>query len=131
MWTPNGDPTGNGIALNLAGSLAGKRVLDVGCGNGYHCWRMLGRGAAEVIGIDPTPLFILQFKALQHYLQQDTIHVLPLTLEAMPEDLPAFDTVFSMGVLYHRRDPLAHLMSLKAQTRAGRTTAPRNAGRRG
>ena len=96
-------------------SLAGKRVLDVGCGNGYHCWRMLGAGAAEVIGIDPTPLFILQFKALQRYLNQDHIHVLPLTLEAMPEDLPAFDTVFSMGVLYHRRDPLAHLKSLKGK----------------
>ena len=100
-------------------SLVGKRVLDVGCGNGYHCWRMLGAGAAEVIGIDPTPLFILQFKALQHYLHQYRIHVLPLTLEAMPEDLPAFDAVFSMGVLYHRRDPLAHLTSLKRKLAPG------------
>jgi hypothetical protein len=33
----------------------GRRVLDVGCGNGYHCWRMRGAGAAEVIGIDPRP----------------------------------------------------------------------------
>ena len=95
--------------------LNNRLVLDIGCGNGYHCWRMLGAGAAEVIGIDPTPLFILQFKALQRYLDQDHIHVLPLTLEAMPEDLPAFDTVFSMGVLYHRRDPLAHLKSLKGK----------------
>ena len=93
--------------------LEGRRVLDVGCGNGYHCWRMLGSGAAEVVGIDPTPLFILQFKAVQYYLQQPGIHVLPMTLEAMPEHLPVFDTVFSMGVLYHRRDPMAHLMSLK------------------
>ena len=93
--------------------LDGRRVLDVGCGNGYHCWRMLGAGAAEVIGIDPTPLFILQFKAVQHYLQQPGIHVLPMTLESMPEHLPVFDTVFSMGVLYHRRDPMDHLMSLK------------------
>ena len=38
-------------------SLAGKTVLDVGCGSGYHCWRMLGAGADLVIGIDPTPLF--------------------------------------------------------------------------
>ena len=75
--------------------------------------RLLGAGAAEVIGIDPTPLFILQFKALQHYLQQPGIHVLPMALESMPEQLPAFDTVLSMGVLYHRRDPLAHLDSLK------------------
>ena len=93
--------------------LQGRRVLDVGCGNGYHCWRMLGAGATEVIGIDPTPLFILQFKAIQHFLQQPAIHLLPCALEALPEHLPAFDTVFSMGVLYHRRDPLEHLTSLK------------------
>ena len=99
--------------------LGGRRVLDVGCGNGYHCWRMLGAGAAEVIGIDPTPLFILQFKAVQHYLQQPGIHVLPMTLEAMPEHLPVFDTVFSMGVLYHRRDPMEHLMSLKHKLAPG------------
>ena len=99
--------------------LGGRRVLDVGCGNGYHCWRMLGAGAAEVIGIDPTPLFILQFKAVQHYLQQPGIHVLPMTLEATPEHLPVFDTVFSMGVLYHRRDPMEHLMSLKAKLAPG------------
>ena len=99
--------------------LGGRRVLDVGCGNGYHCWRMLGAGAAEVIGIDPTPLFILQFKAVQHYLQQPGIHVLPMTLEAMPEHLPVFDTVFSLGVLYHRRDPMEHLMSLKAKLAPG------------
>ena len=29
-------------------------VLDVGCGNGYHCWRMLGAGAKMVVGIDPS-----------------------------------------------------------------------------
>jgi len=96
-------------------SLEGKRVLDVGCGNGYHCWRMLGAGAKEVIGIDPTPLFLLQFKAVQRYLNQPYIHVLPLTLEAMPRQLPVFDTVFSMGVLYHRRDPMAHLTDLRAK----------------
>jgi tRNA (mo5U34)-methyltransferase len=99
--------------------LGGRRVLDVGCGNGYHCWRMLGAGATEVIGIDPTPLFILQFKAVQHYLQQPGIHVLPMTLEAMPQHLPVFDTVFSMGVLYHRRDPMEHLMSLKHKLAPG------------
>jgi len=100
-------------------SLQDRRILDVGCGNGYHCWRMLGAGASEVIGIDPTPLFILQFKAIHRYLSQPCIHVLPMTLEAMPDALPVFDTVFSMGVLYHRRDPMAHLLSLKNKLRPG------------
>lgn len=93
--------------------LEGRRVLDVGCGSGYHCWRMLGAGASEVIGIDPTPLFVLQFKALQKYLQQSGIHVLPVGIEAVPTKLRAFDTVFSMGVLYHRRSPIDHLTDLR------------------
>eukprot|EP01132_Coremiostelium_polycephalum_P023187 gene23187-27571_t len=33
--------------------LKGKRILDVGCGNGYYMWRMLGAGADSVIGVDP------------------------------------------------------------------------------
>ena len=93
--------------------LEGRRVLDVGCGSGYHCWRMKGAGAAEVIGIDPTPLFVLQFKAIQRYLNIDTVHVLPLALEQLPPKLKAFDTTFSMGVLYHRRSPIDHLMDLR------------------
>ena len=99
--------------------LTGRRVLDVGCGSGYHCWRMLGDGAAEVIGIDPTPLFVVQFWALQKYLQQGNIWVLPAGIEQVPAKLKAFDTVFSMGVLYHRRSPMDHLMELRDCLRPG------------
>jgi tRNA (mo5U34)-methyltransferase len=99
--------------------LEGRRVLDVGCGSGYHCWRMLGDGAAEVIGVDPTPLFVVQFWALQKYLQQDRAWVLPLAIEQVPPKLQAFDTVFSMGVLYHRRSPLDHLQELRDCLRPG------------
>ena len=99
--------------------LAGRRVLDVGCGSGYHCWRMLGAGASEVIGIDPTPLFVLQFRAVQRYLQQPGIHVLPLAMQDVPPRLRAFDTVFSMGILYHRRSPLDHLLDLRDSLRPG------------
>ncbi len=73
----------------------------------------------EVIGIDPTPLFVVQFWALQKYLQQDNIWVLPLAIEQVPPELQAFDTVFSMGVLYHRRSPLDHLQELKDCLRPG------------
>jgi tRNA (mo5U34)-methyltransferase len=100
-------------------ALHARRVLDVGCGSGYHCWRMLGAGAAEVIGIDPTPLFVVQFWALQKYLQRDNVWVLPVSIEQVPDKLQAFDTVFSMGVLYHRRSPLDHLQELKDCLRPG------------
>jgi tRNA (mo5U34)-methyltransferase len=99
--------------------LAGRRVLDVGCGSGYHCWRMLGAGACEVIGIDPTPLFVVQYWALQKYLQRDEVWVLPAGIEQVPAKLQAFDTVFSMGVLYHRRSPMDHLQELRDCLRPG------------
>jgi tRNA (mo5U34)-methyltransferase len=99
--------------------LSGRRVLDVGCGNGYHCWRMRGAGAAEVIGIDPTPLFVIQFLAAQHFLRDPMVSVLPIGIEQLPEGLAAFDSVFSMGVLYHRRSPLGHLQTLRDALRPG------------
>lgn len=93
--------------------LEGKTVLDVGCGSGYHCWRMRGAGAELVIGIDPSPLFVVQYWALQHFLQDEHVFVLPAACEELPAELQAFDTVFSMGVLYHRRSPLDHLLELR------------------
>ena len=94
------------------GSLAGRAVLDIGCGNGYYLYRMLEAGARCAFGIDPTRLFSFQFQALQQLQPQNAAALLPLLDEDLP-DCAFFDTVFSMGVLYHRRDPLAHLDSLK------------------
>lgn len=94
-------------------------VLDVGCGSGYHLWRMAGEGARYVLGIDPSLLFLCQFYAIRRYLGQHSAHFLPVGIEALPPDMEVFDTVFSMGVLYHRRSPIEHLMELKGQLRAG------------
>ncbi|MBT5922724.1 MAG: tRNA 5-methoxyuridine(34)/uridine 5-oxyacetic acid(34) synthase CmoB [Cellvibrionales bacterium] len=94
-------------------SLEGRRVLDVGCGSGYHCWRMAAAGAELVVGIDPTPLFVMQYWAMQKYLQNPNVWVVPMRMEALPEKLKTFDTVFSMGILYHRRSPFDHLQELR------------------
>ena len=98
--------------------LAGKRVLDVGCGNGYFGWRMLEAGADSVVGIDPSLLYVLQHAAIAFFVQGGGARnlVLPLRLQdlAAPSLAPRtqFDVVFSMGVIYHRRDPEAHLAQL-------------------
>lgn len=102
--------------------LQGRRVLDIGCGSGYHLWRMLGDGAELAIGVDPSLLFMTQFLAVKHFIgQQQPAYFLPLTLEQLPPPKQAgvFDTVFSMGVLYHRRSPIDHILDLKRQLRHG------------
>jgi len=95
-------------------SLKNRMILDVGCGSGYHCWRMLGEGAGRVIGIDPNLLFFNQFQAVKKYIGTNTpVDILPIKLEDLPPQLEVFDTTFSMGVLYHRRSPIDHLLELK------------------
>jgi len=99
--------------------LAGRQVLDVGCGNGYHCWRMAGAGAQLVIGTDPSLLFLAQFHALKRYAPKVSVHLLPFKMEELPDPGAQFDTVFSMGVLYHRRSPIDHILELKQALRPG------------
>lgn len=95
--------------------LKDRLILDVGCGSGYHMWRMVGEGAKMVVGIDPTELFLCQFEAVRKLLNNDRrANLIPLGIEQM-QSLEAFDTVFSMGVLYHRKSPLDHLTQLKQQ----------------
>ena len=106
--------------------LKGRRILDVGCGNGYYAWRMLGEGAELVVGIDPTALFHAQFLALRKlfhcaqssYRLERVLH-LPLGIEDVPGGIAAFDTTFSMGVFYHRRSPIDHLLELRDTLRPG------------
>lgn len=98
--------------------LQNKRVLDIGCGSGYHLWRMLGQEAKLVVGIDPSQLFLMQFQALKHFNPVTNIHLLPIGVEQLPK-LKSFDTVFSMGVLYHRRNPIDFLQQLKDQLTPG------------
>ena len=99
--------------------LADRRVLDVGCGNGYYALRMVEDGAAAVLGIDPTLLYVMQFLAVTTHRGNLPVAVLPLRLEELPDACRAFDTTFSMGVLYHQRSPIEHLRQLRGTLRHG------------
>jgi len=99
--------------------LRDRSVLDVGCGNGYYGFRMLEAGAGLVLGIDPHIPYVMQYWALQRYTSDLPLHVAPVTLDQLPESLKAFDTVFSMGVLYHRKSPIEHLLQLKSVLKPG------------
>ena len=93
--------------------LEGKAVLDVGSGNGYFTYLMAMQGAEIALGIEPFLLFNYQFQAIRTLINQPPkAYVLPLKLEQMPE-ASSFDSVFSMGVLYHQKDHMLHLQQLK------------------
>jgi len=92
--------------------LKNKTVLDIGCGNGYHCLKMANMGAKLAIGIDPSSLFLCQFWAMFNNIDIPTF-ILPMTFEQLPQRTQCFDTIFSMGVLYHRRSPFDHLIKIR------------------
>ena len=96
---------------------SGKHVLDVGCGNGYYSYRALGAGAKMALGLDPSWHYLAQYLALERLLGVQRCAYLPLTLDDCAPS--GFDLTLSMGVLYHRRDPLQHLAQLRDTLRDG------------
>lgn len=110
-------------------SFEGKRVFDVGCGNGYYLLRALGAGARAALGVDPTWLYVAQFAAVCAAITGAQLHaprpfaawVLPLGIEDVTGTPLRADVVLSMGVLYHRKSPLEHLEQLRAALAPGGT----------
>lgn len=97
--------------LDMELDFAGKHILDVGSGNGYFLYRMLGAGAKLVAGVDPSWHCFAQYLAVAKMAGETGAVYLPTTLDALP--LSGFDLTLSMGVLYHRRDPIGHLAQLR------------------
>jgi tRNA (mo5U34)-methyltransferase len=99
------------VAPHLA-PLAGRRILDVGSSNGYYLYRMTDVQPGLILGIEPYRLYYFQYLALQQFIDQPGLYNLPLKLEALPAMTQWFDTIFCMGILYHRRSPLDTLFQL-------------------
>jgi 2-polyprenyl-6-hydroxyphenyl methylase/3-demethylubiquinone-9 3-methyltransferase len=90
----------------LAGGLAGKSVLDVGCGGGILAESIARRGAAAVLGIDLAlkPLRVAQLHAMEAGL--GNIDYREVAAEALAEERPgAFDIVTCMEMLEHVPEP--------------------------
>jgi len=91
--------------------LKDKIVGDIGCNNGYYLFRMLSQEPKKLIGFDPSAIYYSQFQFIDHFIKSDIVYEL-LGVEHVEFYEHKFDTLFCLGVLYHRSDPVAMLKSL-------------------
>ena len=92
-------------------NLKDKVVGDIGCNNGYYLFRMLTHKPKKLIGFDPSAIYYSQFQFINHFIKSDITYEL-LGVEHVEFYEHKFDTLFCLGVLYHRSDPVAMLKSL-------------------
>ena len=98
--------------------LAGKRVVDVGCGGGLLAEGMSVRGA-DVIGIDmgEAPLAVARLHALETGAQ---LQYRQITVEALAEEMAGqFDVVTCLEMLEHVPDPASVIRACARLLRPG------------
>lgn len=91
--------------------LSDKIVGDIGCNNGYYLFRMLTQKPKKLVGFDPSALYKTQFDFINRFVQSDIVYEM-LGVEHLPLYEHRFDTLFCLGVLYHRSDPIQTLKAL-------------------
>ena len=91
----------------------GMRICDIGCSNGYYAYKLAELHPEIVIGIEKTPLYVIQFLATKIYAKAiDNILVIPGNGENFNNKID-FDLVLSMGILYHSKNPTHHIEAIK------------------
>ncbi len=99
-------------------SLAGKKVLDVGCGGGILSETMARRGA-QVTGIDmgEAPLSVARLHLLESGLEVDYRQI---TAESLAEESPeTFDVVTCLEMLEHVPDPASVIRACHRMVKPG------------
>ena len=94
--------------------LGGKRVLDIGCADGFFSFLAESRGA-NVVAMDTWPRqgFFLAHEVLGSKVEFHHASVYDLC----PEQLGLFDIVFFFGVYYHLKNPILALERIASVTR--------------
>lgn len=88
------------LLIGPRGSLAGKRVLEVGCGRGVGIEILLSLGAAHVTAFDLDPQMVaLAEKRVAKY--GDRTRVFVGDVEAMDAPAASFDAVVDYGIIHH------------------------------
>ncbi len=109
-----GELRGNYDRFGLPADLAGRRVLDVGCWDGFYSFESEKRGAS-VVSVDcwrPENFF----RAREALGSAAEFHEMSV-YELSSGKLGVFDIVLFLGVLYHLRHPLLALERICGMTR--------------
>jgi tRNA (mo5U34)-methyltransferase len=99
--------------FGLPDDLRGRRVLDIGCWDGWFSFEMERRGA-EVVAADIVERDT--FLAAREALGSKVEFVLSDVYQLTPERVGRFDIVLLLGVLYHLKHPLLALERVCALT---------------
>jgi len=91
--------------FGLPEDLTGKRVLDIGCAEGFFSFEAEKRGAREVIGIDSFPDSVRRFNIVKDARQSAATAFLMNVYDLEPKRLGTFDLVLFYGVFYHLKHP--------------------------
>ena len=81
--------------------MAGKRVLDLGCGYGWHCRYALEQGAREVVGVDISQRMLEEARCRT---TPERCRYLHMAMEDIDFPEACFDVVISSLALHYVRD---------------------------
>jgi tRNA (mo5U34)-methyltransferase len=105
-------------SLGFPSDLEGKRVLDVGCRDGFFAFEAEGRGGV-VVGIDYADPEMTGFPIASEILGSNVEYHTENVYELAPETYGQFDVILFLGVLYHLRNPLLALDRLRSLAAVG------------
>lgn len=112
------NPLRLGYIEDHAGSLNGKRIVDIGCGGGILSESMAVKGA-DVLGIDmgETPLSVAKLHKLESGVE---LEYRQCTAESLAEEMPhSFDIVTCMEMLEHVPDPASVIKACATLVKPG------------
>jgi 2-polyprenyl-3-methyl-5-hydroxy-6-metoxy-1,4-benzoquinol methylase len=98
----------------LSGDFGGKRILDVGCLEGYFSAECAAQGA-DVLGVEGRVTNLRKCEFVKSVLgREDLRFVQDDAMAVTREKYGSFDAVIAMGLIYHLEDPFTFVENIAA-----------------